>query len=74
MENKVDFDEKNLRKYPLKILLPDEEIINGTGFFCHREGYILTCYHVIKPYLEINKAEVRVVYQNENRKRRNKDK
>ena len=42
----------DLRPYLVKILWSDKETINSTGFFCHPDGYILTCYHVIEPYLK----------------------
>jgi len=51
----------DLSPYLVKILLPNKETINGTGFFCHPEGYILTCYHVIEPHL--NKNEVSIIYK-----------
>ncbi len=50
----------NLEQYVQKILQPDKEEINGTGFFCHPGGYILTCYHVIEPHLKAGKTEVNV--------------
>ncbi len=56
---------RDLEQYLLKILQPDEEKINGTGFFCHPAGYILTCYHVIEPHLNACKNEVNVIYKGE---------
>ncbi len=54
---------RDLEQYLLKILQPDKEETNGTGFFCHPGGYILTCYHVIEPYLDACKNEVNVIYK-----------
>ena len=51
-----------LRPCLLKILTPDEEQINGTGFFCHPEGYVLTCWHVIEGHLRRKLTEVTVLY------------
>jgi HEAT repeat protein len=53
----------DLRPYLAKILVPSKNIVNGTGFFCHPDGYILTCYHVIKPYLDDNRTEIDIRYQ-----------
>jgi len=37
----------------VKILHPsDNKLAIGTGFFFHQDGYILTCYHVIEPFLK----------------------
>ena len=54
----------DLRPYLVKILLPNTEDVKGTGFFVHRQGYILTCYHVIKPYLDIDETHVGIYYDN----------
>jgi tRNA A37 threonylcarbamoyladenosine biosynthesis protein TsaE len=53
----------DLRPYLVKILVHSKNIVNGTGFFCHPDGYILTCYHVIKPYLNDNRTEIDIRYQ-----------
>ena len=55
----------DLRPYLVKILWSDKKTINSTGFFCHPDGYILTCYHVIEPYLKENKDEVPIIYQDD---------
>jgi len=54
----------DLRPYLVKILLPNTEDVKGTGLFVHRQGYILTCYHVIKPYLDIDETHVGIYYDN----------
>ena len=56
---------RDIERYLLKILQPEKEEINGTGFFCHPDGYILTCYHVIEPHLNAGKTDVHVIYQGE---------
>jgi tetratricopeptide (TPR) repeat protein len=40
-------------------VLDNKEEVNGTGFFVTTDGYILTCYHVIKNYLSANKVWIR---------------
>ena len=52
----------DLRPYLVKVLTPAEKV-NGTGFFCNPEGFILTCYHVVKPWLT-KSNEVFVVHKN----------
>jgi len=54
---------EKLEQYVLKILQPEKKETNGTGFFCHPDGYILTCYHVIEPHLNAGKNGVNVIYQ-----------
>ena len=53
----------DLEQYVLKILQPEKKETNGTGFFCHPDGYILTCYHVIQPHLNAGKNDVNVIYR-----------
>lgn len=48
----------DLRAYLVKILHPESKDINGTGFFCHPDGYVLTCWHVITPYLKQKESRV----------------
>ena len=50
----------DLLTYLVKVLTPAEKV-NGTGFFCLPEGYILTCYHVIAPWLS-TPDEIKVVH------------
>lgn len=47
----MNLDLMNLQDYTVKILCPNKESTIGTGFFIHPDGYILTGYHVIEPYL-----------------------
>ena len=54
----------DLEQYVLKILQPERRE-NGTGFFCHPDGYILTCYHVIEPHLNAGRNDVNVIYRYE---------
>lgn len=56
-------DTTDLRPFLVKILKADKEETNGTGFFCHPNGYILTCYHVIEKYIDKRKAEVNLLYK-----------
>jgi hypothetical protein len=58
----MDMEAVALRPSLLKILAPGSEQVNGTGFVVQRDGYALTCYHVIKPYIDRNETEVRVVF------------
>ncbi|PXF53612.1 MAG: hypothetical protein C4B56_01705 [Candidatus Methanophagaceae archaeon] len=53
----------DLEQYVLKILQPERRETNGTGFFCHPDGYILTCYHVIEPHLNAGENDVNVIYR-----------
>jgi len=53
----------DLEQYVLKILQPEKKETNGTGFFCHPDGYILTCYHVIEPHLNAGENDVNVIYR-----------
>jgi len=62
MVQQIDFT-KNPDKYVIRILFPNKDKLKGTGFFCHPEGYILTCYHVIESYLNKNKTQVKIFYQ-----------
>jgi len=50
----------DLEQYVLKILQPERRETNGTGFFCHPDGYILTCYHVIEPHLKAGRNDVNI--------------
>ena len=61
----MSVDMRDIEQYLLKILQPEKEEINGTGFFCHPDGYILTCYHVIENHLNAGKTDVNVIYQGE---------
>gem|GEM_PF-1985265 len=61
----MNVEVRDVEQYLLKILQPDKEDINGTGFFCHPAGYILTCYHVIEPHLNARINEVNVIYESE---------
>jgi hypothetical protein len=40
-------------------ILDGKKGVNGTGFFITSNGYILTCYHVIKMHLSANKVWIR---------------
>ena len=53
----------DLEQYVLKILQLERRETNGTGFFCHPDGYILTCYHVIEPHLNAGRNDVNVIYR-----------
>jgi len=61
----VILDERNLQSHLVKILHPDNQGVNGTGLFCHPEGYVITCYHVIAPYIQADRIDVAVDYQDE---------
>ncbi|MGJ0482924.1 MAG: HEAT repeat domain-containing protein [Methylomicrobium sp.] len=52
----------DLRQYLIKVLAPDSEVLNGTGFLCHPDGYALTCYHVITPWLKQERYEIQVIH------------
>jgi HEAT repeat protein len=53
----------DLRPFLVKILRPDSDQVNGTGFLCDPEGYVLTAYHVILPYVRSNRTEIRIHYK-----------
>ncbi len=58
----------DLEQYVLKILQPERRETNGTGFFCHPDGYILTCHHVIEPHLNAGRNgrnDVNIIYRDE---------
>src|SRR5512139_277848 len=63
MEGKVIDFERQPEKYLVKVLLPDGKTVNGTGFFCTPEGHILTCHHVISPWLKNQSTSCSVRYQ-----------
>ena len=65
MGNEVIVDESNLQPYLVKIFDHDSKKVNGTGFICHPTGYIITCYHVIKRYIEAGRTNVNLNYQDE---------
>lgn len=46
----------DLRPYVVKILNPFNEP-GGTGFVCHPEGYLLTCWHVLLSWKEVGKRQ-----------------
>jgi hypothetical protein len=41
----------DLRPYLIQVLNP-LGMVEGTGFLCHPEGYALTCWHVVEPWLQ----------------------
>src|SRR5262245_53630260 len=55
----------DLRPYLVKILALDENEVNGTGFLCHPDGYVLTCRHVIEHHLRCGSAQVSLLYGEE---------
>ena len=61
MENGVIKEIGDLRQYLVKVLTPDDKV-NGTGFLCHPDGYALTCYHVITPWLKQQQNEIHVIH------------
>jgi HEAT repeat protein len=68
----MDAKIEDLRPYLVKVLLPgaakiDGTKINGTGFVCHPKGYVLTCYHVVEPYLRTGKTEATLVSDGQQR-------
>jgi len=62
MADKIIIHEKALESCVVKILSPNGYEMIGTSFFCHPHVYILTCYHVIKPYIAIKQKKVLLFY------------
>ncbi|WP_306534708.1 HEAT repeat domain-containing protein [Geobacter sp.] len=52
----------DLRHYLVQVLNPAGEV-EGTGFLCHPEGYVLTCWHVIAQWLKVGCETGEVFYQ-----------
>jgi len=52
----------DLRPYLVEVLQPNGTTVRGTGFVCHPQGFILTCYHVVAPWVT-ESNEALVVYQ-----------
>lgn len=44
-------DERDFSRFTVRVLSPQMDL-KGTGFWCHPFGYIITCFHVIKEYIE----------------------
>jgi hypothetical protein len=53
----LSFEVGELRPYVVKVLRANGRVI-GTGFFCHPEGFVLTCRHVIDPLLNLNRGYI----------------
>ncbi|WP_306534704.1 HEAT repeat domain-containing protein [Geobacter sp.] len=52
----------DLRHYLVQVLNPAGEV-EGTGFLCHPEGYVLTCWHVIETWRKAGCETGEVYYQ-----------
>jgi HEAT repeat protein len=40
----------DLRPYLIQVVHGLEDVVEGTGFICHPEGFALTCWHVVKEW------------------------
>jgi HEAT repeat protein len=65
VESKVINFERQPERYVVKVLQPDGKSVNGTGFFCTPEGHVLTCHHVISPWLAKQSSSCWVRYQDQ---------
>ena len=65
MANEITSIQTHHAKYLVKVLEPDGGEINGTGFLCLKEGFVLTCYHVVEPYIEKACKDVRIDFKDE---------
>jgi HEAT repeat protein len=52
----------DLRPYIVQVLHP-LGMVEGTGFLCHPDGFVLTCWHVLESWRQINKTEGEVQFQ-----------
>jgi HEAT repeat protein len=48
---------RRLQPYTVKLLWPGTEMVAGTGFFCHPEGFVLTARHVVDKILKEGDSE-----------------
>ncbi len=55
----------DLRSYLVRLLTPSGGEVNGTGFLCHPDGYVLTCRHVIEDHLRHGSTIVSLLYGEE---------
>ena len=54
----------DLRPYVVQVLNPLGGV-EGTGFLCHPDGYVLTCWHVIEPWKQAGLEKGLVLVQGE---------
>ena len=52
----------DLRPYLIKVLHPNGTV-NGTGVRCYPGGYVLTCYHVVSPWVALGQNKVQVIHR-----------
>ena len=53
----------NLLDSMVKIVGPDEEKIEGSGFIIRPDGYIITCHHVIYPLNDLKVSYRNIIYR-----------
>ena len=53
----------NLLDSMVKIVGPDEEKIEGSGFIIRSDGYLITCHHVIYPLNELKVSYRNIIYR-----------